>query len=86
MKHPRNSAKRRILEYLSKYEYVSANSLKRAGVVSVRSYRNVYCILFRLTTWGLASRTETASGLLLWSITPKGRERLNFYQRRRVGE
>ncbi len=82
----RNSAKRRVLVYLCEQSgYVTANRLMKAGLVSIRSYRNVYSILGRMTRWELLERRTGALGLAEWTITAKGRQRLEWYQRKGAG-
>ena len=87
-KHPttRNSAKRKILEYLSSRSadrYVCAKRLM--PLFNVRSFRNVYSILERMTRWELVSRRTGHLGLAEWQMTAKGRERLNYYIEQGVG-
>jgi hypothetical protein len=82
----RNTAKLRILKYLaSAGGYVPASCLMKAGLVSIRSYRNVYSILGRLTKRELLSRKTGATGLAQWAITAKGKDRLDYYIRKGVG-
>jgi len=71
-----NSLKKRTLEIFSVYG--SLNPPAWAKLANFFPVRAAYTYLLRLHRFGLLNRTRDHSGLLLYSLSDRGRERLNW--------
>jgi len=77
MKHEfRNSLKRRALGIFARYG--SLNPPAWASLADFSPVRGAYTYLLRLHRFGLLNRERDAQGLLIYTISQRGRERLNW--------
>jgi len=73
-----NSLKRRALEIL--LSYGPLNPPAWALLANMRPVRSSYSYLLRLHRFGLLIRERDSKGLLIYKISERGRQRLNWLQ------
>ena len=71
-----NCLKRRALEIYARYG--SLNPPAWAALANMLPVRSSYTYLLRLHRFGLLNRERDAQGLLIYTISERGRERLNW--------
>jgi DNA-binding IclR family transcriptional regulator len=72
----RNTLKIRVLAALDGRGWLNAAMI--AGLTGFRPKRAIYIYLARLQRWGLVRRRSSRRGLLLYSISDRGRTRLTW--------
>ena len=73
-----NSLKRRALEIFLRYGCLNAPAW--AMLVNMQPVRSSYSYLLRLHRFGLLTREHDSEGLLMYRISERGRQRLNWLQ------
>ena len=73
-----NSLKRRALEIFERYGRL--NPPAWAVLANMQPTRSSYSYLLRLHRFGLLNRERDTRGFLIYTISERGRERLNWLQ------